>query len=610
MPARYYTSQLLQEYDFILNDVLDAHKKGDGLSIFSKTETDITLASIADFVKREFIPLLAKGDEEGTTRHADGTVTLPKEFKDVYRKFYEQGFGSMLASAEYGGMEAPHYLVGAANEMFNTNFPLGCTQGLTAGASQVIEEFATPEIKNFFLNKFNTGEWSCTMCLTEANHGSDAGDAKTQAIPTDDGKFLISGAKIFITSGKHDLTDNICHLVLARLPGAPEGSAGISLFLVSEKKIGADGALGDNNGVSCAKIEEKMGIHASATCEILFNNAEAVLIGKPNEGMKAMFVMMNDERINVATQGLATAELSFQNAALYATERPQGPHIVEKAKETFTKKAAPPVKIIEHANIQKDLIDIKAQIDGWRTLIAETALNLFLSKKHPDENVRKEAKAYAELMTPVLKACVTDFGVAAAQKCIQMHGGMGFIKETGVEQFYRDGLIATIYEGTNEIQSMDFTFRKSKNIPAVSQKIMGEVMSLMSNPALAPLAPSMMTAAKIFQETATGIQQKASDAAKGQLNNLEDILVHSRDFMDMFGKMAVGVEWLKIMNAAAPKAATETPGQSFYGNKMEMGQYFIESIMLPEMKRLGSRIKAGADHVRKIDVKALVPVAK
>lgn len=647
MAARYYTSDLLKEFDFILHETLDVYNKTKDLpsglpgnSAEEKRETaNMLLSSVGDFVKQEFVPLLAKFDEQGCTRNPDGSVTTPDGLKSVYKKFYEQGFGSMAAEAEYGGGDMPQYLVSCANEMFNTNFPAGATQGLTAGGVFVIEQFGTQEIKDFYLPKFNSGEWSLTMCLTEPNHGSDAGNAQTKAIPVIDttadsavkldtqpnGKVSISGLKQFITSGEHDLTSNICHLVLARLPGAPEGSDGISLILVSKNKILADGTLGENNGVRCEKIEEKMGIHGSATCLMSFEDAEGVVIGKLNEGMKAMFVMMNDERINVATQGVSTGEISLQNAALYATERAQGAHIIEKAqemaqkgalkaagvaKEDFNIKAAQPVKIIEHASVQRELIDIKAQLDGWRALVADTSLNLFIAKKHPEESVRQQAQAYVELMTPVLKACATDFGVTSAQAAIQLHGGMGFIKDTGVEQFYRDGLIATIYEGENNIQSHDFTFRKARNIPAVSQKIMGEVMGLMNNPALAPLAPTLMTAVKIFQETAGYIQQKSEAAKKGQLGNLEDILVHSRDFMNLFGKLAVGVEWLKMMDAAAPQAATESNGQSFYKNKMKLGAYYIESIMLPQMKMLGSRIKAGAQNIHDIDIKGIVPTLK
>lgn len=559
-----------------------------------------------------------------------GTVSAPTGFKEGYKEFAELGLVGLLGEEQYGGMNMPHYLVSAANEMLNANFSLAAYPGLTAGAAQVLNVFATDELKEKFLPNFYSGKWSCSMCLTEPNAGSDLGLVNSKAEPAEDGTYKISGNKIFITGGKHDLLDPetgvICHLVLARLPGAPAGTKGISLFLVPENKLDdANNVTAENNGVRCTNIEHKMGIKGSATCALSFEGAEGYLIGEPHKGMDAMFVMMNDERVNVFGQGLTIAEEAMQSAVVYSTERVQGQRITEKFN-----RSAPSVAIIEHANIRKDIVDMASQIMGWRALGMETTIQLDISKHHPDEAQRKQAKAFVELMTPVLKSGGSDLATAVSQRAIQMHGGMGYITETGVEQFYRDALIATIYEGTNDIQSHDFTFRKMpEHLMSVAKGMQKEMMGMiMGNPALMPYAAAMQEAAATFEKSSGPIADKlqqvnaafkdmankdgngnkmSPEERKEKINLLNDVLVHSRDFMDMFGKMAVGAMWLKILDKALPLAESEPANQATFKNYKHLGAHYLNNVMLPEMKKNGLRIKAGAENVYKVDVKGVVP---
>lgn len=443
------------------------------------------------------------------------------------------------------------------------------------------------------------------MCLTEPHCGTDLGLMRTKAQPNKDGSFTITGNKIFITHGEQDITENICHLVLGRIPGAPEGIKGISLFMVPKFLPDSNGQAGYRNEAYCTGLEEKMGIHGCPTASMSFDGAKGWLIGKPNKGMSAMFAMMNDARLKAGTQGLGLAELAYQNIATYASERVQGAALKDannpKAKST---------EIINHANIKKNLLDMKSQIEGARAMIYETAIEMDKVENHPNKEVRDNSNEYAALMTPVLKSCITDLSVDTSLKAMQLHGGTGYITETGVEQFLRDAIIGTIYEGTNDIQSIDFTFRK-----VMDPKDLGYRLGLFMNPLAIEIdaakqnnkisnhAETLEKAMGTFQETTMGLLQQ------GMSGQLDDILVHSRDFMDMFGKLAMGRMWLKMMDAAQSKLDLGAKGKTaeFYEHKLELGEYYLNRIMMPEIKKLEMRIEAGSATAVKVKTSNLVP---
>lgn len=561
------------------------------------------MESVADFSKEVAFPLNQSGDQEGCTYDPkDFSVKTPKGFKAAFDTFREMGLIGLAGDENYGGTGLPHYLEAALHELvISANFSLATYPGLTSGATKVLEKYATDELKQKFLPLMYAGKCGGTMCLTEPQAGSDLGLVRTKAEPQDDGSFSITGDKIFITCGEHDLTENICHLVLARLPGAPAGTRGITLFLVPKFLPDTNG----RNGVKCTGIEHKMGIHASSTCSMNFDGAKGWMIGQPNEGMKAMFTMMNDARLNVGIQGLGLSEVAYQTAAEYTNTRVQGKHISQA--NNAEAKAVP---VINHANVRRDLMDMKCQIDGYRALVYDIAMALDLAEKHPEPTVRKNADEYASLITPIIKACISDLSLWTAQKSIQLHGGMGFITETGIEQYYRDSLIGTIYEGTNDIQSMDFTFRK-----VLEPKNLGYRLGLFMNPLLLELqearknpdalsqVKALEKAMEMFRNAGNGLLQA------GMTGKLDDVLVHSRDFMDMFGKLAVGRMWLKIMTAARDHLAADAPGPqtAFYKTKLELGEYYMQRIMLPEMKRLEMRIEAGAMTIPQTPPAQLLP---
>lgn len=581
----------LKDITFIIKDVLNVESRIAGIPAYADSSWEVSsdiLATTASYAEKIALPLNPVGDAEGCTHNpADGSVKTPTGFKEAYDKFRETGMIGLTGIPDFGGFGMPHYLSMATNEVLTSaNFSLCSYGGLTAGAAKVLEHFATDEIKAQYLPKMYSGEWTGTMCLTEPQAGSDLGLITSKAEPQADGSFKISGNKIFITGGEHDMADNICHLVLARLPGAPAGTKGISLFLVPKNAVNADGSAGEKNGVLCTSIEHKMGIHGSSTCSISFEDSTGYMIGNPNEGLKAMFTMMNDARLKVAMQGLSISETVCQNAISYAAIRVQGVDV----KDTFNKNAQP-VPILNHANVRKDIIDMKSQIEGFRALAYEAAIQLDIAEKHPDAETRKQADAVASLLTPILKSCLTDLGCATAQKSIQLHGGMGFITETGIEQFYRDAIIGTIYEGTNDIQSMDFTFRKAGYIAGYLKSVQEDLVKMQPTAEVQAVGKSLAA----LGATAQGL------AELGKQGKVEDILVHSRDFLDMFGKVAVGHMWLKIMATADAKMAADPADAAYYETRKLLGENFINRIMAPEVKKLQARITAGAGAVTKLD---------
>jgi alkylation response protein AidB-like acyl-CoA dehydrogenase len=436
------------DYQFLMHHVFDLESYNN-LSPFKEASPDLIdaiLEEAAKLTENVFQPLNQSGGEEGC-KLENGTVLTPKGFKKAYDEYVNGGWQGMTGDPEYGGQGLPMAIGLAINEMLvSSNWGLSMYPGLTKGAAETIHTWGTDEQKNTYLPKMMSGEWSGTMNLTEPHCGTDLGLLRTKAELNDYGSYNISGTKIFISAGDHDLTDNIIHLVLARISGAPEGTDGISLFIVPKININDDGSLGDKNGVSCGSLEEKMGIHSNATCLLNYDNARGFLIGEENKGMRAMFTMMNEARLGVGVQGLAIAEVANQNAAEYARDRLQG-RALSGAK--YPDQAADP--IIVHPDVRRMLMTNRAFTEGARAMVMWAALQFDISKFDENEENRNKAEDMLSLMTPMIKSYMTDQGVEAASRAMQCLGGHGYINEWGMTQFLADARIAPIYEGTNGI---------------------------------------------------------------------------------------------------------------------------------------------------------------
>ncbi len=450
-----YTAPV-QDFSFLIHEFLGLEQYADIPGFEQAGElVEPLLSEAAKLCEDVLFPLNQIGDQQGL-QYDNGTVTTPEGFKEAYRLYSEGGWGTLTWPEEYGGQGLPEVLNMPMLEMVcSANLAFGLTPGLTHGAVSALLQHGSDELKQTYLPKMITGEWSGVMCLTEPQAGTDLGLLRTKAMPQEDGSYRIEGGKIWISSGEHDLTENIIHLILARLPDAPAGTKGISLFLAPKFLVNADGSLGVRNAFRCGGLDHKMGIHASPTCVMNYDGATAWLVGEPHQGLKAMFTMMNAARLYVGVQGLGIAEIATQNALAYARERPQG-RALTGAK--YPDKPADPITV--HPDVRRMLWTMKAITEGMRALTMETALQLDLSHRHPDASAREQADGFVQLMTPVVKAYQTDMGFEIASLGIQVHGGYGYIEEYGMAQFLRDARIAMIYEGTNGIQAMDLVGRK------------------------------------------------------------------------------------------------------------------------------------------------------
>ena len=446
----------LDDIQHLLNTVLQAPRRWQVLAPFADTDGPLAaqvLDEAARFVDSAIAPLNRSGDEEGC-RFDAGQVRSPTGFRDAYRAFWQAGWPSLSCAPEHGGQGLPAVLECVLFEWLpGANQGWTMAPGLLHGAYECLKHHASDALQAQYLEKIATGEWLATMCLTEAHAGSDLGLVRTKGVPQPDGSVRVSGSKIFISGGEHDLTDNIIHLVLARLPDAPAGPKGLSLFLVPKMlpHVHQPGALGERNAVVCERIEEKMGLHGSPTCVMRFDDATGWLVGEPHKGLAAMFVMMNAARLHVGLQGIGLLEAAWQKASAYAQER----------RQMRAPGATEPVSLIhDHPAIRRILHTQRAWIDGGRVLAYHTALQLEVAKHHPDASERASAQRWCALVTPVLKAALTDQGFQGASACLQVFGGHGYVREWGVEQIVRDARVSMIYEGTNEIQAIDLLVRK------------------------------------------------------------------------------------------------------------------------------------------------------
>ena len=574
----------LREYEFVLREVLQIENELGSYPAYSEATWDMIEMISEQFGKISedyWLKSSKDGDVIGVI-FDDGKVIVPESMKEATRVIIEGGLTQLFGHQEYGGMEFPNVISVLSDEMScATNMSLGIYLGLTKGAYHCIHKHGSKKLRHLYLPKFLSGEWFGTMCLTEAHCGTDLGLIRTSAKPNNSA-YLVSGQKIFISCGEHDMADNIIHLVLARLPGAPKGVKGISLFLVPKYKVKEDGTLGGENGVNCVSIEEKMGIHGSATCVMSFEESEGYLIGELNEGLAAMFSMMNTERIAVGLQGLGQSEIAYQNALSYAKDRIQGRDLKEPRNP---EEEADP--LIVHPDIRRMLLRAKSLIDSGRMLACWTALAIDKSEKDPDAKVRKENGDLVELMTPIVKALLTDYGVEITSDMLQIFGGHGYIKEYGMEQFYRDVRIAPIWEGTNGIQALDLAGRKMP-------QHMGRLLRRFFHPALEFIEKNkededLKEFLIPFSKALKGLQKTTLYMAQRGLVNPYEIGAAATDYLRQFGLVAMAYMWLLMLEVAFLKRSDNV----YYEHKITTARFFYERI-LPETLSRAIAIGSGS----------------
>ncbi len=589
---------------FILNEVLDvaSYNNLPGFEAATEDMVDTVITEAGRFCAEVLQPINAAGDHEGCTRHPDGTVTTPAGFKDAFNQYREAGWGTLTAPEEFGGQGLPHVLGTVIEEFVSaSNQAFGMYPGLAHGATAAILAAGTQEQKERFVPKMVAHEWLGTMNLTEPQCGTDLGLIRTKAEPKGDGSYAITGTKIFISAGEHDLTDQIIHLVLAKTPGAPDSSKGISLFIVPKYLINEDGSLGERNGVSCGSIEEKMGIHGNATCVLNYDGATGWMLGEENKGLAAMFVMMNAARLGVGIQGLAQAEVAYQNAVAYALDRRQGRALTGPAEPEA--KADP---IIVHADVRRMLMDAKAFNEGMRALCLWGALQVDLTHKAQSAEEREAADLIISLMTPVIKGYGTDKGFDTAVNMQQVFGGHGYIREWGMEQFVRDARIAQIYEGTNGIQAMDLCGRKlardgGKAIQAFFALIDGEIAEAKGMAELADFAERL--------EKALG-EQKAATMwfMQNAMANPNHLGAGAHHYMHIMGIVSLGLMWLRMAKVAQEKLAAGAGDADFYRGKLTTARYYAERF-LPDTGALRRKLEAGAEAMMALEPEAFATAA-
>ena len=574
----------LNDIKFLLNNFLDLsnHQYILSNSDLEISDLEMVIDEAAKICEETLLPLNQSGDLEGCS-FDKGKVTTPKGFKEAYKNFIENGWQGIKVNKNYGGQNLPYFMNMIVDEMVSSsNMSFGLYPGLTSRAIDAIEKSASEELKNLYLPKLTSGEWTGTMNLTEPQCGTDLGLIKTMAIPQDDSSYKITGTKIFITCGEHDLSKNIVHLVLARTPNAPEGIKGISLFLVPKILPNKDGSLGQDNSLQCGSIEKKLGINASPTCVMHYNEAKGWLVGELNKGMKAMFIMMNGARLFVGVQGLGISEIAYQSALYYAKERLQG-------KATDSKNIADP--IIAHPEIRKNLLHMKSLNEGIRALMMWVGSQFDIIKSSDDNKVKNNSENIIALMTPILKSFATDVGCESANLALQIYGGHGYIKDHGMEQLVRDARIAPIYEGTNGIQALDLVGRKmQRNDGEIIENFFSIINNYLNN---LSTDKKLETIVKQFKKSFDELVFIANHLRSFNKNKINEINGTAVEFLQMFSYVSIGYIWLKLLIISIEK--NNDNSNEFLKSKIATGKYYFNKV-LPQTSFLKDHILSGASN--------------
>ena len=568
-----------------LFDKLRNNKNYNDLEKYKEVNSELVkdiLEEAAKINQNLILPLAKSGDENPTVLE-NGVVRTPPGYKEAYSKYIEDGWTSLSCDPKYGGQGMPKTVSAFFDEMLSSaSLSFKLYSELSIGAYNCISHHATDEIKEKYLPKMVEGKWSGTMCLTEPVCGTDLGLLKTKAIEQSDGSFKLSGQKIFITSGDQDLTENIIHLVIARVADSPAGTKGISLFLVPKFVVNEDGSIGARNGVSTGSIESKMGIKGSATCVLNFDNATGYMIGLKNKGLNAMFTMMNLERIVVGIQGLGISEIAYQNSLSYAKERKQG-------KTNNTKSTNGADFIIEHADIRKSLLNMKSIIEGERALCFWLSQQTEVSLYHPDEKIKQEASDLVSLMTPVVKTMFSDMGMEITSEAMQVHGGYGYTKDQGIEQLYRDNRITPIYEGTNSIQAADLVFRKLVN---KNGDIIDKYLELIKNDCstenekLKPFIKELKTHLEILSTFTDWIKEKVQ-------NSKDDASAACNDYLKALGFVSIAHAWIKVLEVSFKDYEQN---KDFYEDKIQTANFYFKRV-LPRAESHFKTATSGSDYI-------------
>ena len=574
-------------------EVIDSYNVLNKIAAFSDFSADVvvpTMEECAKFSEEVLAPINSIGDQQGATIN-NGVVTMPEEFVDAYKKFSDAGWASISLPEEIGGGGMPITLSGGTLEILSTaNLAFGLAPGLSAGAISAINFHGSQEQKDKFLPKLVSGEWTGTMNLSEPQSGSDLGTITTKAEPQEDGTYKITGTKVWITFGEHNMTENIVHLVLAKVPGSPEGTKGISMFIVPKFIVNDDGSLGENNNVSCISIEEKLGIHASPTCVMEYDGSIGYLVGEENRGLTYMFTMMNEARVWVGGQGLACASGALQGAAQYARDRVQGRPV------GMSKEDAKNSTIMDHADVRRMLLTIKSYVDAMRYLMYDNQLMLDLEYFGEGE-LKEFGEERCGILTPITKAWISDLGVELSSIAIQVYGGMGYVEETGVAQYLRDARIAPIYEGTNGIQALDLIFRK---LPLDSgqamQRLLGDVNSVIEEMSQAgDVLSSMSEKLKVEVDKLSEVTLwLGSKMLEGEL---VDASAGASPYIKMFGQVLGGYYMGKAALLATKKY--EETGDEYYAEKITLSKFYIEQL-LPLASGYASAVTAGKEDLYNI----------
>ncbi len=573
----------VEEMMFLFNNLKD-NKNYNEIEKFKEINSDLVkdILDQAAKINQEIVHPLAKVGDENPCIYENGIVRSPPGYKEAYTKFINDGWTSLSCDEKYGGQGMPKTVSTFFEEMLSSaSLSFKLYSELSIGAYNCILHHADEKIKNKFLPKIVQGKWSGTMCLTESQCGTDLGLIKTKAIKQEDGSFLLTGQKIFITSGDHDLTENIIHLVLAKIPGGPSGTKGISLFLVPKFNVNEDSTIGSKNGVNTLSIESKMGIKGSPTCVLNFDNAKGFLIGEENKGLSSMFTMMNLERIIVGVQGLGIAETAYQNSLAYAKERKQGKSNNNKDNQTDL--------IIKHADIRRSLLNMKSIIEGQRSLAFWLSQQIDVSLNHPEKKVRESAEELVSLMTPVVKSFFTDMGTEITNEAIQVFGGYGYTKDQGIEQLYRDNRITPIYEGTNSVQAIDLVFRKVLNNKILSKfvtLIRDEIKNDKNKTELKKFSKILDDNLSLLLEFTNWLEDKNK-------NKKDDVSSACNDFLKVLGYISLGYSWFKTTKVSLEKLSEN---KIFYEEKINTSKYFFDKIF-PRIQSHYYSAKTGSDSI-------------